>query len=88
MNKYTVRVLARRVLKSNIVELKIRLNGVKLEARKAIIIMRTGRVRLVETGHELLIRSHMRMVISTWASSHASWILVSCFVCGKLTPPL
>ena len=47
MNKYTVRAL-----KSNIPKLKVRLNGIKLEVRKEIVIFfRIGgvRVRLVET---------------------------------------
>jgi hypothetical protein len=48
-NKYAVRAL-----KSNIIKLKVRLSGIKLEVRKEIIIIfRIGGVRLVETGHWL-----------------------------------
>ena len=68
MNKYTVRAL-----KSNIIKLKVRLNGIKLEVRKEIIIFfRIGGVILVETGHKLLVR------IQVLVHAHG------CFSMGKL----
>ena len=69
MNKYTVRAL-----KSNIIKLKVRLNGIKLEVRKEIIIFfRIGGVILVETGHKLLIR------IQVLIHAHGYFILYSGF---------